>query len=607
MANRIKGITVEIGGDTTKLTKALGDVNAEIRDTQSELKKVERLLKLDPANVELLAQKQKLLAEAVEETTKKEEQLAEAVKQADEQLKAGKIDEKQYNALKTELEGARKEADNAKKAYEQFNPALERASQVAGKAAEGFKKVGEATQGLSTVAGAAAGALVASAVKASEYADELLTVSQQSNIATDTLQKWEYAAELVDVSVEDIIGAARKLKKNMDSDSADVVAAWERIGVSVKDSSGQFRDIEGVFNDVLVGLSQIPNETERDLVAMQLFGKSADELAGIIDDGGEALRAYGDEAVNLGLVLDNEALQGANDFSDGLAKIKIQAQKAFVSAGSELAEKLLPQLDKLAEKLGDLFTWIANLDGTKILKTLKLALIVAAISPIATAIGETIQGVKTLIDLAPRIKTAFTKISPQVLIISAAVAALAVGLYEIIKNWKYMDGLDKVAAALGVLMIAAAGAAVAVGALQSAWSMGVAAAAIVAGIAMIVGAVVDAERKAKALGGSSSTSSDGTGLKTLADVKAEEISSGISMSSPASSVYVAPVGGTAYGATTYEDAGGWTRTSYATQYNAGARDTNVNINFSGDLAGLARVLQPAIKVETARQGLSAAR
>ena len=127
----------------------------------------------------------------------------------------------------------------------------------------------------------------------------------------------------------------------MDSDSADVVAAWERIGVSVKDSSGQFRDIEGVFNDVLVGLSQIPNETERDLVAMQLFGKSADELAGIIDDGGEALRAYGDEAVNLGLVLDNEALQGANDFSDGLAKLKIQAQKAFVSAGSELAEKLL--------------------------------------------------------------------------------------------------------------------------------------------------------------------------------------------------------------------------------------------------------------------------
>ena len=165
MANRIKGITVEIGGDTTKLTKALGDVNAEIRDTQSELKKVERLLKLDPGNVELLAQKQKLLAEAVEETTKKEEKLAEAVKQADEQLKAGKIDEKQYNALKTELEGARKEADNAKKSYEEFNPALERASQVAGKAAEGFKKVGEATQGLSTVAGAAAGALVASAVR----------------------------------------------------------------------------------------------------------------------------------------------------------------------------------------------------------------------------------------------------------------------------------------------------------------------------------------------------------------------------------------------------------------------------------------------------------
>ena len=81
VANRIKGITVEIGGDTLKLQQSLQQVNSNIRQTQSELKDVERLLKLDPHNTELLAQKQKLLSTSIEETTKK----LEALKQAEEQ------------------------------------------------------------------------------------------------------------------------------------------------------------------------------------------------------------------------------------------------------------------------------------------------------------------------------------------------------------------------------------------------------------------------------------------------------------------------------------------------------------------------------------------
>ena len=89
MAGRIKGITVEIGGDVTKLDKALRDVNNSIKDTQSQLKDVERLLKLDPGNTELLAQKQQLLAKAVEETKTKLEALKEAERQAQEQFQLG--------------------------------------------------------------------------------------------------------------------------------------------------------------------------------------------------------------------------------------------------------------------------------------------------------------------------------------------------------------------------------------------------------------------------------------------------------------------------------------------------------------------------------------
>lgn len=87
--NRIRGITVEIGGDTTKLQTALKGVNTEIRNTQSQLKDVEKLLKLDPGNTELIAQKHRLLAQAVSETREKLETLKTAQQQADEALRNG--------------------------------------------------------------------------------------------------------------------------------------------------------------------------------------------------------------------------------------------------------------------------------------------------------------------------------------------------------------------------------------------------------------------------------------------------------------------------------------------------------------------------------------
>lgn len=103
MASRIAGITVEIGGDTTKLNKALETVNGTIKGTQSQLKDVEKLLKLDPTNTELLAQKQSLLTQAVAGTSEKLEILKTATQQAQSQLEQGKITQEQFNALRREI------------------------------------------------------------------------------------------------------------------------------------------------------------------------------------------------------------------------------------------------------------------------------------------------------------------------------------------------------------------------------------------------------------------------------------------------------------------------------------------------------------------------
>lgn len=103
MASRIQGITVEIGGDTTKLTTALKGVNSEIRNTQSQLRDVEKLLKLDPGNTELLAQRQRLLNEEVQATKEKLEALKTASEQANDALEQGTITQSQYDALQREI------------------------------------------------------------------------------------------------------------------------------------------------------------------------------------------------------------------------------------------------------------------------------------------------------------------------------------------------------------------------------------------------------------------------------------------------------------------------------------------------------------------------
>lgn len=132
MANRIKGITVEIGGDTTKLSKALEGVNKNIKNTQTQLKDVEKLLKLDPTNTELLLQKQKLLADVVSATKEKLETLKAAAEQAN-----GDISQEQYDTLQREII----ETENE----------LQRLQTEASKTNSALAKIGEAGQVLENV------------------------------------------------------------------------------------------------------------------------------------------------------------------------------------------------------------------------------------------------------------------------------------------------------------------------------------------------------------------------------------------------------------------------------------------------------------------------
>ncbi len=144
-SNRIKGITIEIGGDTTKLDKALGGVDHNLYTIQKDLKAVEAALKLDPGNVDLLAQKHRLLEEAVTESAKKYDTLTQAVDGANQALAEGKIDTKQYHNLSLETDLAESSLTQAEKALADFNDELKRTDGPADDAADAIANMGDAS------------------------------------------------------------------------------------------------------------------------------------------------------------------------------------------------------------------------------------------------------------------------------------------------------------------------------------------------------------------------------------------------------------------------------------------------------------------------------
>lgn len=372
MANRIKGITIEIGGDTTGLESSLKGVNSSINKTQRELRDVERLLKLDPSNTELVAQRQKLLAQQIENTRGKLETLKEAEKQAQEQFARGEITEEQYRALQREIAETEINLKNLKNKAGEAAGATGELGDKSQNAATSVKNIGDNSEktsrnmeGLSkaaktaaAAAGAAFAAVAAGAIAAgaalikcttdgAKYADTVLTESTVTGIATDKLQEYMYAAELVDVSTETLTKSMAKNIKSMTTaakGTGDVAAAYETLGVEVTNADGSLRDSEEVYWELIDALGSVEDETTRDSLAMQVLGKSAQELNPLITAGSDRMRELGQEARQAGYVLDTETLNAYGALDDQLQRLDVGA----TAAKNALGTVLLPTLTEIS-------------------------------------------------------------------------------------------------------------------------------------------------------------------------------------------------------------------------------------------------------------------
>ena len=418
MADKIRGITIELGADTSGLNHALKEVNGEINNTQKQLRDVEKLLKLDPKNTELLSQKQKLLGDQINNTKGKLDTLEKAQATMD----ANGVDKNsdQYMVLQREIISTEREVKNLENASKNTANAMSSIGQAADKVSKGAKKVADETKKISA---AAAGALVAVgglAYKTVQSADELSTLAKQTGFSTAELQKFQYASDLVDVSLSDITGAATKLKKAVGADSKELAA----LGVKTKNADGTFRNINDIFYDTLAALGNVQDETKRDTIAMAIFGKSADSLAGIVDDGGAALKALGQEAEDMGLIMSQDTVDSLNEVNDKIDTLKAQATATLAQEGAKAMEALMPVFERVISALSSVITWLGSLDESQIQTILTVLAVIAAISPLATLISK-ISGLMAVIPTI--ISTIGTAISwllanPVVLLIAAIVA-----------------------------------------------------------------------------------------------------------------------------------------------------------------------------------------
>ena len=472
MANNIKGITIEIGGDTTKLDKALGGVNKNVKSTQAELREVEKLLKLDPKNTEALAQKQQLLTKAVGETKEKLDVLKTAEAQVEEQFKKGEVSEEQYRAIKREIEATELSLKKLEEEAGKSNISLEKVGEAFGKV--GGKATGIGNKLLPVTAGVTAlgGAGVAAAMELDDGYDTIITkTGATGDTLKDLSKQFIEFANINDTDLNNSIGKTDKIMEQYNIDasetgnvlglltkkgqetgisvdtlmdslqkngatfkemglnlvqSTNLLAQFEANGVNADTAMAGLRKSikvytdEGKSVDEALGLTidKIKNassETEALSIAQEVFGtKGAAEMSNAIREGRIDLESLSSSMEDYGTVVEDTF----NATQDPWDEAKVAANNLKLAAadlGTTLLGSLQPTITKVVGKVKEFTQWFKNLSQSQKETIIKIAAVVAAIGPALIIFGKVATGISNIITVVGKIgpavkaaKAAFT-------------------------------------------------------------------------------------------------------------------------------------------------------------------------------------------------------
>lgn len=403
------GAKLDLQGEA-QFRQAVKDINQNLRTLSSSLDLAKTRFEGQEESIEGLTEKQKALQNVYDQQVEKVKQVRAGLEQAtakygDADVKTLKWQE-DLNKAEIALEKTRKELDSTNTKISQFSTEADKAEEKTQDVAERFSKTNDKISGLGDVLNALGSkfgislpsemnntlnglvsvdtktlaltsgmaALAAAIVKAEKalidltkesaaYADNILTTSTITGIATEALQEYTYAAELLDVSVDTLTGAQTRLIRSMTSaqeGTAAQVDAFNKLGVSYQNTDGTLRDVQDVFADAIDALGQMSNETERDSVAMELMGKSARDLNPLISAGSERMAELAEEAHNVGYVLDDEALDALGRVDDAMQRFNRTTEAAKNKLAVEFAPSMTEAMETLTGLVQDLGTALAD-------------------------------------------------------------------------------------------------------------------------------------------------------------------------------------------------------------------------------------------------------
>lgn len=368
--------------------QAISEIGSGMKVLDSEMRKVSSAYAQNADSVEALNAKNDVLERKISTQAEKIEYLKAALQQSAE--KYGEAD-KRTMQWQTSLNNAEAELNNLNNQFDENKQKIADSGKEMGNLGDvvngltsklgiqlpdSMKSSMNAMGSLDTSAIAAAGAFAAVAaaiIKAEKamismtkesaaFADNIITLSMQTGQSTQQLQEFAYASELIDVSVDTLQGSLTKLTNNMQdtmNGTGNAKASFEALGVSVTNADGSMRSANDVFYETIDALGQVKNETERDAMSMDIFGRSAQDLNPLIIQGSQTLKAYADEAHNVGYVLDDEALSALGAVDDAYQRL----QNTQEGVKNQLSAEFAPYLE---EFYGDVTTMVK--DGGKALK-----------------------------------------------------------------------------------------------------------------------------------------------------------------------------------------------------------------------------------------------
>lgn len=484
MSNKaIKGITIEIGGNTTPLNNALNDVNKTSGNVQRELREVEKLLKLDPSNTELVAQKQKLLADAVNTAKEKLDFLKKAQQQVEEQFKNGKIGEDEYRAFQREVIKAEQALGSAEKASKDFAGELDntgKEAKVAGvntekagkqakssgddaeKGGKGWETLGKLAVGAAAVTTGAVVAIGAGAVStgkalynmstdAAAAADNIDKQSQRLGMSRQGFQEWDYILSQNGVSIDTMNTAMKSMTASMASLAEEGTKGEEtlgKLGITVDDLNNKSQ--EEIFEQAVIALQKMPEGYEKARLSQQLFGKQGQEMLPMLNQSKGSIEELKAKAHEYGMVMGDESVSAGVKFTDSLNTLK----KTMGGVKNNIAADMLPGLSTLTDGFASL---IAGQDGAGEAIKAGAKNIVKSITAMIPQILEVIKTLATTImEIAPEIITAlveaFLELLPQ--LIDVAIELLQAVLDAILNNTQMLvDVIMKLLTAIIVFII----------------------------------------------------------------------------------------------------------------------------------------------------------